>query len=193
MNIYVIIGLFFFNILFRYNIGTAHSNRFQTKYKVCRFPKTLNLILFFSLSKAPVAYHSIIVYVFSLVLFIFNIIKLISLLKMLQLYLLIIIIVFVPLFIETVHMTYIFRGEWQSESDKSYIIYNENKYFLVVDNKLTEGYLDFVFRNRFVFYNEDDKAILNGTYSIYNNTLILKWDNLEQVTVLRPVELNIKE
>ena len=175
--------LYGFGILMRFNIGTSFSHRFQTKYKTYDFPHFLEIILFLSRSKRPIAFHSIAIQTVNIALITLMLTDVLNYMLALKIFIYFAVAVLLAQVVETLFGYFKYRGEHISADKRIKIDFDRDTYQLMFDKKYTDGYLDMYYRNRYKFFENRSliyrkNAVLEqGTYQIIkdNNHLVFEF------------------
>ena len=162
--------MYFYGIIFRYSIGTAHCHRFQTLYKTYSFPKFFEIVLFIFCSKCPIAFHSIFTQISNIILILLLLLDVANYFLVLRIFLIIQVILYIILFLETIVFCICFNEEYVSSDKRINMDFQRDRYTIIINNKKYEGYLDLYFPKKYIFYSSEkffnNKILDFGTYYI---------------------------
>ena len=162
MSILVFFCFFVFAIIMRYAIGTSHDERMQTRFKILKINLFLNL-LFLSCSKKPVAIHCILLQIFNISFGVINIAYTIPMILQLELYCgALFLLVFIPLFIETLAIHFLYGGEWVDNDKMFFADFASGHFVFKNEEKSTDGYLNVYFSGDCIFYDESKRECFKG-------------------------------
>lgn len=162
MSILVFCLFFVFAIILRYIVGTTYDERMQTRFKILKINLLLNL-LFLSCSKKPVAIHCILLQIFNISFGVINIIYTIPMLRQLEIYCgALFLLVFIPLFIETLVIHFLYGGEWVDSDKRFFADFVSGHFVFKNEEKPTDGYLNVYFNGDCIFYDENKKEHFEG-------------------------------
>lgn len=177
-----------FAILARFIVGTAHDERMQTSFKLLDIKKSVQLLLFLSYSKKPVAIHCIAWQSANVLLLCASFVFKLPIMICFEIYVALFSAVFISLCVETVWIYVFFDSKWEDENSILCADFRDGKYKLLIDGKYVDGYLDRYFKRRCAFYNENDEILFSAKYkySLKEKNFCIAIDGGETLS-LRPV------
>lgn len=163
MSILVFCLFFLFAIIMRYTIGTTNDERMQTRFKILRMNRLLNLLLFFSCTNKPVAIHCILLQIFNISFGVINVIYTIPMILQVELYCgALFLFTFIPLFIETVIIQLLYSGEWVDKDKIFFADFASGHFMFKNEGRSIDGYLNVYFNGICIFYDERKRENFKG-------------------------------